>query len=323
MGDFYFSYYRQWICFCIFRHTSIKRVFIFYCFSFCKSYFNHFFVFCEYNFGNNHIMVSCAVFNIRVLTVRYIHFALTLPVLYIGLSSDLVSASPVDMETTTQSFSVQLGATRVIYDPASNGTTLLAINPQNYPILLQTDVLAEDMKTRAPFMVTPPLMRLDPQEQTRLRIVRTGGEFSADRESLQWLCAKGIPPKADDAWAQDSRNKQAVSKNKVSMNVRLSISNCIKLFVRPKGVKGSPVEAARNVIWRWQSNQLKGTNPSPFYINLNSLKVDGRRVDNAPYIPPFSSHEYAVKGVKAGSQVSWKIINDYGGESPQMQGTVK
>ncbi|MDO2495886.1 fimbria/pilus periplasmic chaperone [Escherichia coli] len=27
------------------------------------------------------------------------------------------------------------------------------------------------------------------------RIVRTGGDFSVDRESLQWICIKGIPPK--------------------------------------------------------------------------------------------------------------------------------
>ena len=62
VGDFYLSYYRQRICFCVFRHASIKWVLIFYCFSFCKSYFNHFFVFCEYNLGNNFIIVHVTVF---------------------------------------------------------------------------------------------------------------------------------------------------------------------------------------------------------------------------------------------------------------------
>ncbi|WP_371415231.1 hypothetical protein [Serratia sp. 1D1416] len=63
-------------------------------------------------------------------------------------SAGTVFAAPADMETTTQSFSVRLGATRVIYNPASGGTTLPLVNPQNYPILLQSEALAENMKDR-------------------------------------------------------------------------------------------------------------------------------------------------------------------------------
>ncbi|NPE97657.1 Dr fimbrial biogenesis chaperone DraB, partial [Escherichia coli] len=69
---------------------------------------------------------------------------------------------------------------------------------QDYPMLVQSEVLSEDQKSPAPFVVTPPLFRLDGQQSSRLRIVRTGGEFPSDRESLQWICVKGIPPKEDD-----------------------------------------------------------------------------------------------------------------------------
>nr|WP_305792264.1 hypothetical protein [Serratia sp. 1D1416] len=107
------------------------------------------------------------------------------------------------------------------------------------------------------------------------------------------------------------------------MNVQLSINSCIKLFVRPAAVKGSPTEAARNVSWQWQGNKLKGTNNSPFYINLTSLKAGNVNVDTPHYIAPFGSHEYTVKGGKVGGAVNWKIINDYGGESPLMQAPAK
>lgn len=255
--------------------------------------------------------------------MKYITASLVVTSALFSLTPTVAPAAPVDMETNTQSFSVRLGATRVIYDPASNGTTLSVVNPQGYPILLQSEALSEDMKTRAPFMVTPPLMRLDAEQQGRLRIVRTGGNFATDRESLQWLCAKGIPPKADDAWAKGVGGKSVAPKDKVSMNVQLSINSCIKLFVRPAGVKGSTTDAARNVTWQWQGNKLKGTNNSPFYINLTSLKAGSNSVDMPQYIPPFSSQEYAVKGGKTGGQITWKIINDYGGESPLLQASAQ
>lgn len=231
------------------------------------------------------------------------------------LFSAVVLAAPVDTETTAQTFSVRLGVTRVIYDPDSNGTTLSVVNPQDYPILLQSEALTEDMKSRAPFMVTPPLQRIEALQQSRLRIVRTGGSFPPDRESMQWICAKGIPPKAGDTWAAGRDGKPAV-KDKVFMNVQLSINSCIKLFVRPAAVKGSPTDAARQVAWQWQGGRLKGSNNSPFYINLTSLTVNGSALPDAHYIPPFGSYVYDVPDGKKSGQVNWKIINDYGGESP-------
>ncbi|MEF9898154.1 MAG: fimbria/pilus periplasmic chaperone [Pseudomonas sp.] len=107
-----------------------------------------------------------------------------------------------NMRTRQQPFSVKIGASRIIYGLASGGATLSVSNPQDYPILVQSVVLGEDTKSKAPFVVTPPLFRLEGQQQSRLRIVRTGGDFANDRESLQWLCVNGIPPKADEAWAK-------------------------------------------------------------------------------------------------------------------------
>ncbi|MDI8993129.1 fimbria/pilus periplasmic chaperone, partial [Salmonella enterica subsp. enterica serovar Anatum] len=39
----------------------------------------------------------------------------------------------------------------------------------------------------APFMVTPPLFRLNGGQKNVLRIIRTGGNLPEDRESLYWL----------------------------------------------------------------------------------------------------------------------------------------
>lgn len=44
-------------------------------------------------------------------------------------------------------------------------------------MLVQSEVLAENQKDPAPFVVTPPLFRLDALQSSRLRIVRTGVFF--------------------------------------------------------------------------------------------------------------------------------------------------
>ncbi|EDS3841758.1 fimbria/pilus periplasmic chaperone [Citrobacter portucalensis] len=232
-----------------------------------------------------------------------------------------VAAEEQKIERSSQEFGVKLSATRVIYAPDSVGQTLSISSPQDYPMLVQSRVFAEDMKSKAPFVVTPPLFRLDGQQQTNLRIVRTGGDFAKDRESLQWLCVKGIPPKADDLWAKDKEGKSTVNKT-ISLNLQVSVDNCIKLFVRPESIKGHPDDVASSLSWFRQGTRLKAVNDTPFYMNLSSLKVGGVDIPDVHYISPFSSYTFSLPKSVSG-KVSWTIVTDYGGVSNVYQADVK
>ncbi|UMS29252.1 chaperone protein AfaB [Escherichia coli] len=225
-----------------------------------------------------------------------------------------------NVETTSKVFSLHLGATRVIYNPNLTGATLSVINDQNYPILVQSEVLAEDRKSHAPFIVTPPLFRLDGGQSSHLRIIRTSGEFPSDRETLQWVCVKGIPPKEGDKWAEVDKDKK--TDNKMSMQVQLSVKNCIKLFFRPSSVKGHSDVAASQIAWQRSGEKLKGTNSTPFYINLSELTIGGWKVKEHLYISPFSSVDYDLP-VGASGKVQWRVINDYGGKSNLFVADVK
>ncbi|ANO92591.1 fimbria/pilus periplasmic chaperone [Escherichia coli] len=216
-------------------------------------------------------------------------------------------------KTNPNMFSLHLGATRVIYNPVSSGETLTIINDRDYPMLVQSEVLSEDRKSPAPFVVTPPLFRLDGKQSSRLRIVRTGGDFPMDRESLQWVCVKGIPPKVGDKWAgEQDRDKKKT--DQITVDVQMSVSSCIKLFVRPPAVKGRTDDVAGKVEWQKVGNRLKGTNPTPFYINLSELKVGDKNVNEHHYIAPFSSYEYPIPA-GADGKVQWKVVMDHGGTS--------
>ncbi|WP_162511935.1 molecular chaperone [Aeromonas sobria] len=218
-------------------------------------------------------------------------------------------------------FEVKLGATRVIYDLSSNGGGLSVSNPQTYPMLVQSEVLdnmdiRSEQKTSSDFVVTPPLFRLDGGQQSKLRIVRTGGSFATDRESLKLLCVKGIPPEKDDVWADKNRDKRAT---KSSMLVRAAVQQCIKLIVRPAGLRGMSDDAPRALEWTQEGRSLRVNNPTPFYVNIMSVIVDGLDIKMS-YLSPFSTMKYDLPPkILAVHQVKWTAINDYGGETPAFE----
>ncbi|ENA2774665.1 aggregative adherence fimbria I chaperone AggD [Escherichia coli] len=217
-----------------------------------------------------------------------------------------------NVENNAKVFSLHLGATRMIYKPNSSGETLAVINEHNYPILVQANVLSEDQKSIAPFIITPPLFRLDALQSSRLRIVKTEGAFPIDRESLQWICVKAIPPKYEDKWAKEEVSGK--KSDKATMNIQVSVSSCIKLFVRPADVKGQPDDVAGKIKWQKVGNKLKGVNPTPFYMDIAELRVGEKEITETHYIAPFSSYEYPMP-VNGGGDVRWKVVTDYGGIS--------
>ncbi|EJD2112444.1 fimbria/pilus periplasmic chaperone [Salmonella enterica] len=90
-----------------------------------------------------------------------------------------------DENNGQQDGGVLLGASRVIY-PGNNsrGVTLTVSNQVSHPFLVKSMVLDESRQHGAPFIVTPPLFRLDGGQRNTLTITRTGGRFPADREAL-------------------------------------------------------------------------------------------------------------------------------------------
>ncbi|EGH1800931.1 pili assembly chaperone PapD, partial [Salmonella enterica] len=163
--------------------------------------------------------------------MKIISLGVMAAVLFVSNSIIPVHASEQKLNLNTKSFSVKLGATRVIYHAGTAGTTLSVSNPQNYPILVQSSVKAEDKSSPAPFLVMPPLFRLEANQQSQLRIVRTGGDMPTDRETLQWVCINAVPPEDEPS---DTQAKGA------TLDLNLSINVCDKLIFRPDAVKGTP-----------------------------------------------------------------------------------
>ncbi|EBS9451653.1 fimbria/pilus periplasmic chaperone [Salmonella enterica] len=227
---------------------------------------------------------------------------------YLPFSASTFAAT----HTETHPFAVKLTASRVIYDPARTGGVSLGVsNKQDYPILVQSVVMDASRKKHGSFIITPPLFRLDAGQESRLRIIGTGGNYPKDRESLNWICVKGIPPKGDDLWAGDAKKNNT---RDVNLNIEVSVNSCIKLLIRPASVIGGVESAARHVTWKLQGNHLIAHNPTPYYINVSSVRMGQTTASGENYIAPFSDGIYAVNGKTISGDVNWKLVTDYGSE---------
>lgn len=204
---------------------------------------------------------------------------------------------------------ITIGGTRVVYPENKKESSIGIANPDNLDYLVQSWVETEDnAREKALFLITPPLFRLDAKQDNVLRIIRTGGNLPADRESLFWLNIKSIPSSA---------------RNENTNTLQIAIKTRIKLLYRPASINGKPEDVTTQLSWHTQGNQLIVENPTPFYMNFQEIKLDGKKVDKVTYAKPKAETHFSIPGNITARSVSWKIINDYGGISQSYTTQIK
>ncbi|EEJ1823379.1 molecular chaperone [Salmonella enterica] len=196
---------------------------------------------------------------------------------------------------------IVIGGTRVIYDGDKKETSASVRNPEKSGVyLVQSWVDSGGQGGKTPFIVTPPLFRINPGEENMLRIVRTGGNLPQDRESVFWLNVKSIPATDD-------------SQPRINV-LQVVVKSRLKLFYRPAGLEGQPESAYHQLSVARSGNRLTVSNPTPYYVTLFTLKVDGQEIKEADMVPPRGSVTFPLPSGPATS-VSWQAISDYGGVS--------
>lgn len=199
---------------------------------------------------------------------------------------------------------IVIGGTRIIYDGDKKETSASIRNPERSGVyLVQSWVDSGAQGGKVPFIVTPPLFRINPGEENMLRIVRivrTGGNLPQDRESVFWLNVKSIPATEDSA-----------PHNNV---LQVVVKSRIKLFYRPAGLEGHPETAYHKLSVARSGNRLTVSNPTPYYVTFFTLRVDGQEIKDADMVPPKGSVSFTLASVAA-STVTWQAISDYGGVS--------
>lgn len=197
---------------------------------------------------------------------------------------------------------VVLNGTRLIFDGNKKEMTMTINNPDNKPYLVQSWVSQNDKKS-SEFIVTPPLFKMNAHSTNTLRIVHKLNNLSTEKESLFWLNVKAIPP--SDPNAKDS--------------LLIALNTRIKLIYRPTNlINDNASKAYQKLIFKMDPKKgvLVASNPTPYYINLSKLSVNGSTISSPGMVAPYSDATWKVKS-SGHAKVDWIAINDFGGLTQQ------
>jgi chaperone protein EcpD len=212
---------------------------------------------------------------------------------------------------------VVVDGTRVVYPAAKREVTINIRNPGDTPSLVQAwldagDPHAKPGESKVPFVLTPPLFRLDPTKVQSLRVVYTHDPLPENRESLFWLNVLDIPPRA-------------AANSDVPNQLDLAFKHRMKVFFRPAGLAGSAADAPARLTWKLLSKDSKlvgieVSNPTAYHVSLIQViaTAGGHPVIvKADMVDPFASRSFdlpdPVPAPNGTVALEYSFVNDYGG----------
>lgn len=141
----------------------------------------------------------------------------------------------------------------------------------------------------APFVVAPPIFRIEPKAGQAVRLVFTGKDLPQDRESVFYLNTLQIP----------SIGAANADQNQMLVLLR----NRLKIFYRPASIEGRPQNAHEKLAFRLQvvgtGSQIIASNGSGYYLSLVSGTLTcGARTSTFPagMIAPRADAQWDMQG---------------------------
>ncbi|WP_228258845.1 fimbrial biogenesis chaperone [Acinetobacter ihumii] len=215
--------------------------------------------------------------------------------------------------TTHSHAAIQALASRVIYNANAKAATLNIRNNASQPYMVQSWLETGETTlpdNKVPFVVTPPLLKLDPKKESVLRFIYSGTGLASDRESQFWINIQEIPPKPE-----------------VENTLQLAVRSKIKLFYRPAQIDMELVDAVKKLRWFVDGKVLKLENKSPLFVTIGDLTLNNETQPvanmNRDMVPPFETIE-VLKGLPSNlHQIQYTYINEYGGNTPMPPVSIK
>jgi chaperone protein EcpD len=211
--------------------------------------------------------------------------------------------------------SIVLDGTLVIYPGGDREVSVKLTNNGTQPVVAQAwlddgDAKANPSRIKVPFILMPPLARIDANKSQTLRLMYAGDPLPQDRESVYYLNVLEIPPKA--ARSDGARNF-----------VQVALRSRVKVFYRPAGLEADPAQAPARLNWKLvhkgQHWMLEGANPTPYHVSLTEVAIDGMPESiGSGMAAPGETLRFPLAGSPAhAAQVRYTAIDDYGAARQQ------
>lgn len=214
---------------------------------------------------------------------------------------------------TTSQASVVMTGTRIIYPSEEKSVNISFTSTDNVPSIMELWVkktFSDDSNVSdAPFIVTPPIFRINPSKGQSVKLIYTGSGLPQDRESVFYLTFLQLP---------------AADKN--SNKLLISYKSTVKVFYRPSEINENIDDLGRYLKFdasKSASGIIDIYNNSAFYVTPAKLTLLGGNENEITIknsvlsmVPPFSHQQIHVRSFNDhGLPLNIGVINDLGGVS--------
>lgn len=216
---------------------------------------------------------------------------------------------------------VVISSTRIIYDASKKEATIQTENLREKPSLVQVwiddgDASVAAKNSASPFVITPPLIRLEPNAGQMFRIIYIPNQINLpqDKESVFYFNLLDIPPSPDE------KNGDEVGESYLQFAYR----SRIKLFYRPAALPDNVFDSVKKLSWELNKNDgkiiLNAKNDSSYHISFATIKLDynGQEYDvQSEMLPPKESMSFHIKNFPENVdiknvKINFSYVNDYG-----------
>jgi chaperone protein EcpD len=212
---------------------------------------------------------------------------------------------------------IVIQGSRVVYPAKEREVTIKMTNIGEQPSLVQAWVDKGNEKLTAdkadgPFLITPPITRVEAKKGQSLRLVYTGDAAATKKqETVFWLNILDVPPMPKDQEANF---------------LQVAVRSRLKIFYRPEGLPGNPNQAAESLSWSVvQSGSgyaIRARNNAAFHVSLASVQLTAAGLihsvhkDDMKMVAPGSSVDFPLSTLTsqpgAGAKIDYQWVTDYG-----------
>ncbi|HEJ9411514.1 TPA: molecular chaperone [Proteus mirabilis] len=154
--------------------------------------------------------------------------------------------------------------------------------------------------SEAPFIISPSLIKLAPDENFTLKIIKTDDIKETNKESVYRVNIKLVPI-IDDEMADKNM-------------ILISLNSIYNLFYTPKSIINKNHNKDINFFIN-NENFIKINNPTPYFITIAEAKIDdidilNKRITLSPFKNYSIKDKKITKNIKD-KKVHWKRVDEY------------
>jgi len=218
--------------------------------------------------------------------------------------------------------SVIIHGTRIIFPSNEKEVTVRLSNEGQSPGLVQIwmdagDISAKPDETKVPFILTPPLFRIEPGKGQTLRMIYTREPLPQDKETVFYLNLLEVPPRPVELEEENVNFMQMAFRTRIKVFYRPQVLNSQEAYYK------GPSQFTWNVVRDDSGYALEVRNPTPYYFSLINAGLvspveGGHSIMNEEggMVAPGGTQKFPLKDLKSmpavGQKVKFEFLNDYG-----------